>query len=402
MQAAMKSHLNRVRVVSFSLAVSSFTWAPRLPELKDHLGLSVVQLGQIFMVVGLVGLLTSKLNSWLLLNVGSRKMILLAAPTGLVGNVLVATTNSVAQFLLGLALCSFAIFITNTASITQGNNYKVAYGVDPQANMSAIANIGALVAMLVGAAFLNVIAPAAYIISLSSVASLSLVLGARKMGRVDNHVNGSSSLSSGSKMPWFGKGTETFWVMVLAVFASTTAEFSVSDWGAILARDSFGIAAPYYLLPFVFFQAGVVSARFATDHLGAKHGISKFVRWSTCSAAVVWAISLIVGALVGHSSPSITLVVTLVGFAAGGWGVGPIWPVFISAISEGPFNIAIALPRFFSVVSLAFVLGPGVLGQLANFLTLPYALVVTAFMLFLAGTQARTKVIGGGSVRGEN
>lgn len=394
MQQAKNSLLNRVRVVSFALAVSSFTWAPRLPELKDHLDLSVAQLGQVFMVVGLVGLLTSKLNSWLLLNFGSRKMIFVAAPTGVVGNILVATSNNLAQFLIGLALCSLAIFIINTASITQGNNYKATFGVDPQANMSAVANIGALVAMLVGAAFLTVIPPVAYIIGLSTVASVGLVLGALQLSRVDSHMIESSSPSSSSKMPWFGKGTGIFWIMVLAVFASTTAEFSVSDWGAILARDSFGIAAPYYLLPFVVFQAGVVSARFATNKLGAKHGISRFVRWSTCSAAVVWAISLIVGAIVGHSSPSITLAVTLVGFAAGGWGVGPIWPVFISAISDGPFNIAIALPRFFSLVSLAFVLGPGVLGQLANLLTLPYALVVTAGMLFFAGTQARTKVLG--------
>jgi hypothetical protein len=46
------------------------------------------------------------------------------------------------------------------------------------------------------------------------------------------------------------------------------------------------------------------------------------------------------------------------------------------------------------LVSLAFVLGPGVLGQLANWLTLPYALVVAAVMLFLAGTQSRKKVLG--------
>ena len=393
MNPAMKSQLVWVRVLGFALSVTMMTWGPRLPELKDQLDLSVVQLGQIFMIVGLVGLVFSKFNSWLLINLGSKKMIFLAIPMGIFGNVLVASSSSVWQFGAGLALCSLGAFVTNTAAITQANNIRLVTGFDPQANLAAISNIGSLVAMVLGALLLKLVLPFAYIIGLSLAASLTLAVAGSRLSATDLHDDSHANASSMTKVPWIGRGTGVFWIMVLAVFASTTAEFAVSDWGAILARDSFGIPGPYYLLPFVVFQAGVVTARFATDRLGAKHGIATFVRWSTCSAAVVWAISLVSAALIGASAPWVTLAIILIGFAAGGWGVGPIWPVFISAINKGKHPPALVLPRFFSFVSLAFVLGPGILGQLANWLTLPFALVVAASMLFLAGTQARKKVL---------
>ena len=393
MNPSMKNQLIWVRVIGFAISITFLTWVPRLPEIKDHLGLGVSQLGQIFMVVGLVGLVSSKLNSWLLVNLGSRRMLFLAIPLGLFGNVLVATMSGVPQFIGGLVFCSLASFLSNTAAITQANNIRIATGFDPQANMSAIANIGSLFAMILGAACLSLIPPAFYIVGLSILASTAIGMASWRLAPKDSHdtVTGQPEKIT---MPWFGKTTGLFWIMVLAVFASTTAEFSVSDWGAILARDSFGIPAPFYLLPFVVFQAGVVSSRFATDHLGQKFGVARFVTVSTCSAALVWICALVVAASVGASAPWLTLFITLIGFTAGGWGVGPIWPVFISAINRGPFPPAVALPRFFSLVSLAFVLGPGVLGQLANWLTLPYALVVAAVMLFLAGTQSRKKVLG--------
>jgi hypothetical protein len=320
-------------------------------------------------------------------------MIFLAVPMGILGNVLVATSATVIQFLAGLAFCSLAAFITNTAAITQANNIRLETGIDTQANLAAISNIGSLAAMLLGACVLNLLDPFTYIVGLSILASLGLTLAGAKMRAVDLHEEEHANEGSKVSIPWVGRGTGIFWIMVLSVFASTTAEFAVSDWGAILARDSFAIPGPFYLLPFVLFQAGIVTARFATDRLGARFGTATFVRWSTCSAAVVWAFSLVIAALIGSSSPWLTLVIVLIGFAAGGWGVGPIWPVFISAINKGKHPPALVLPRFFSFVSLAFVLGPGLLGQLANWLTLPFALVVAALMLFLAGTQARKKVL---------
>ena len=395
MNSSVKSQLFWVRALGFALSVSFMTWGPRLPELKDQLNLSVVQLGQIFMVVGLVGLIFSKFNSWLLINLGSRKMIFLAVPVGILGNILVATSSSVWQFAIGLGFCSLASFITNTAAITQANNIRLVSGIDPQATLAAISNIGSLAAMLLGAALLKAVAPVPYIIGLSVIASFALTMAGSKLSAVDLHEEAHAQDSSLVKMPWFGKGTGVFWVMVLTVFASTTAEFAVSDWGAILARDSFAIPGPFYLLPFVVFQAGIVTARFVTDHLGARYGIARFVRWSTCSAATVWILCLISAALLADSGPWIRLAIILIGFAAGGWGVGPIWPVFISAINKGKYPPSVVLPRFFSFVSLAFVLGPGLLGQLANWLTLPFALVVAAGMLFLAGVQSRKRILAG-------
>lgn len=392
MTPTQKKRIFWLRVLSFALSITYLTWVPRLPEIKDHLHLSVGDLGQILMLVGLVGIFTSKLNSTLLIRFGSRKIVFIAAPVAVVGNLVVASANDPVTLIFGMALASLTSFLANTAAITQGNNIRMASGIDPQANMSAIANIGSLFAMAIGAILLQVMAAGPYIVLMSVLSASALLIAGINLDPVDLH--NTPIISSGAKMPWFGKGTGVFWFMVAAVFASTTAEFSVSDWGAIAARDYFGIPAPYYLLPFVAFQTGVVASRFATDSLGKRFGVSRFVLISTPAAAAIWGLCLTLTAFLGDSSQWLSLTLTLFGFAVGGWGVGPIWPVFISAINVGPYPAAIALPRFFSTVSLAFVLGPGGLGMLANVISLPFALVVTAGMLFFAGTQARVKVIG--------
>ena len=395
-----KKRLVWLRVLSFALSITYLTWVPRLPEIKDHLHLTVGELGQILMLVGLVGLFSSKLNSTLLIRYGSRKIVFIAAPVAVIGNLMVASASEPILLIAGMAIASLTSFLTNTAAITQGNNIRMSSGIDPQANMSAIANIGSLFAMAFGAVLLQVLAAGPYIILMSVISATALVIAGINLAPTDLHSKPVEL--GGAKMPWFGKGTGVFWFMVAAVFASTTAEFSVSDWGAIVSRDYFGIPGPYYLLPFVAFQSGVVSARFATDALGTRFGVARFVSVSTPIAATIWGVCLVITAMLGSSSPWLSLALTLFGFAVGGWGVGPMWPVFISAINVGPYPAAIALPRFFSTVSLAFVLGPGGLGILANAITLPFALVVTAGMLFFAGTQARTKVIGGGVVAAES
>ena len=392
MKPTDKKRLIWLRVLSFALSITYLTWVPRLPEIKDHLHLTVGELGQILMLVGLVGLFSSKLNSTLLIRYGSRKIVFIAAPVAIIGNLMVASASEPVLFVAGMAIASLTSFLTNTAAITQGNNIRLSSGVDPQANMSAIANIGSLCAMAVGAALLQVLDAAPYIVLMSLISATALVIAGINLAPTDLH---SKSVELGGiKMPWFGKGTGVFWFMVAAVFASTTAEFSVSDWGAIVARDCFGIPGPYYLLPFVAFQSGVVASRFATDSLGRRFGVARFVSVSTPIAATIWGTCLVTTAVMAGVTPWFSLAITLFGFAVGGWGVGPIWPVFISAINAGPYPPALALPRFFSTVSLAFVLGPGGLGILANAITLPYALVVTAAMLFFAGTQARVRVLG--------
>jgi len=186
-------------------------------------------------------------------------------------------------------------------------------------------------------------------------------------------------------MPWFGKDLKQFWIIVLALFASTTAEFSVSDWGAILSRDDYKVKAPFYLLPFIFFQAGIVVSRFSTNALSKRFGEVSYVRYSAMGASIIWGTAIESEAHMSHTNQALTILILVLSFFVAGCGVGPVWPTMLSQSTRTKYPVSLVLSRLFSITSLSFVFGPGLVASLSKITSLPNALMVPITSLFVVG-----------------
>ncbi len=375
------------------MSIGYLTWAPRIPDIKDRLDLTVDQLGACFMVVGVVGLFLSGVVARIIARLGSRRAVLVAMPAMVASNALIAFAGNVGMLLLGLAFSSFCTFIINTAITTQANNLRDA-GFGNQLNsLTAIANLGSVTAILVGTALLTTLTTEAYVMGLSATVGIAIMIAASRLSPVD-------AVATTEKYPpmkWIGKGTLLFWFTAFGLFATTTAEFSVNDWSAILSRDDFLIGAPLYLVPFFTFQAGIVISRFSATRLGQRFGEGRFVRASAIVSAIIWMASIQISHSVGGSAPVATLLVAALGFFVAGWGVGPVYPAFVSATARSGYPPAVVLPRVFAVGSLAFVFGPGVIGLLSGAVGLPMAMLLPGVMLIVAGIFAVRVVAGAGA-----
>lgn len=381
------STIRSLRIGFFTLSVSYLVYAPRIPDLKDRLNVSVSELGSIFMIVGLMGLLTSKLVSVIVKKFTSRKSIVMALPLTMSGSILLGSTTQVSIFIIGLMVLAFGVFLINTSINTQASNIREITGTNQLSNLSAISNIGSLVALVIGSIFLTIVSTPQYIIGLQAVVTVIFLVTYRNLLPEDK--NEGSGDKAKAKLPWFTKDQIQFWIIVFILFASTTAEFSVSDWAAILARDEFKIDAPLYLAPFIVFQAGIIISRFSLNRLSAKFSETSVVRFCAIAGSIVWGISLQIASQLSDSNQGATIAAILIGFFVAGCGTGPVWPSHLTSATKSHYPVPDVLARLFSFLSLAFVFGPGVIAALSKAVSLSTAMMVPVGALFIVGLLSK-------------
>jgi len=238
-----------------------------------------------------------------------------------------------------------------------------------------------------GSILLKALTTTQYIIGVQAVVTIVILFNYHNLLREDV-VHGKGDKKE-AKLPWFTKDQTQFWLITAALFASTTAEFSVSDWGAILSRDNYKIHAPLYLVPFIFFQAGIIISRLAVNRMSAKMGEIQFVRTSAIGESIIWGISIQIAEHMSHKNQYVTLIVVLVGFFIAGCGVGPVWPTMLTSATKSHYPVTSVLPRLFGFLSLAFVFGPGVIGYLSKHIGLTNALMIPIFSLFVVGLLSK-------------
>ena len=356
----MNKTLTSLRAAFFTMMVWVGILVPRIPDLKDHFNLTIPQLSRIFMIVGISGIFLSKLVSITVAKFGSKRSIFFGLPLGLFAAACVALQISIPVFSLGMVCFSFSGFLVNTAINTQANNFRSETGRDVMSQLTAFANLGALSGLAIGALLLKKMTTTEYILSMQICVILSFVWLSRNLFHEDI-----VDPNSAEKLPWFHKKVIPLYLIIAALFAQGLAEWSVTDWGAILGRDEFFIKAPFYLAINIFFQIGIISSRFLLERATRNFGLKNFVFWNGIVTAIIWAFSI---QLAKNSAGQtyLILMLVIVGFFIGGFGVGPFWPSFLSAATRVPFQLPAVFARVFSIISFSFVFGPGLIGQLSR------------------------------------
>ena len=364
----MNKTLNSLRAAFFTMMIWVGILVPRIPDLKDHFNLTIPELSRIFMIVGVSGIFLSKLVSITVEKYGSKKSIYFGLPLGFFASLCVALQISIPVFCLGMVCFSFSGFLVNTSINTQANNYRTENDRDVMSQLTAFANIGALSGLAIGALLLKVVTTTQYILGMQTLVTISFLAITRNL-----FVKDSADPNASEKLPWFSKKVIPLYLIIAALFAQGLAEWSVTDWGAILGRDEFAMKAPFYLVINIFFQLGIITSRFLVERATRNFGLKNFVFWNGIFAAAIWATSIQLSKN-NAGQTALVLIFVIIGFFAGGFGVGPYWPSFLSAATKVPFQLPAVFARVFSIISFSFVFGPGLIGQLSKNFGLTHAM----------------------------
>jgi len=346
-------------------------WAVRIPDVKAGLGLSAAALGGALLVPALGALLCMPLAGALSARIGSKAA---TAVTGLLFVLfppLLGLAPSLPWLLPVLLVFGMAYGGLDVAMNAQAVTVERALDRPVMSSFHAAFSAGALVGSLTGA--------------LAAAAGLSLAVHLTLVGLVLLVVTVPllpamlpEERSAEERGPLFAWPHGRLLPLALIALVVLLAEGAVGDWSAVYLREERGAPAGTAGLAFTAFSLMMVAGRLVGDRIVAAWGRARAVRVSALIA--------LAGGLVVVLAPGVLAVV--LGFAALGLGLACVVPlVFVAAAGDdpepGPALAAVTTPGY-----VGFLLGPPVIGGLAQVIGLGAALALLPVLLAAVAAMA--------------
>jgi MFS family permease len=360
-------------------AVVSVSWAPRIPAIKAHVGLSDGQLGIALTGFACGTLLGTQLVRRPVERFGSRAVIRVCVPLFAAALVGPGIAGSLAWLTAALAVLGLFAGALDVAMNVQAVDVERVYARPMMSGIHAAWSVGMLVGggMSALAAALGVPVAATLIaiwvvVAVPTVVPLSKLLPADVVGRPDHDAHDRSG------MLW------PIAILGAIGFGSFLAEGSAADWSAVYLHEGIGVEQGTAALAFVAFSVGMATTRSIGDRFTARFGPTAVVRVGGIGAAIALASVLALHATV----PALT------GFGLLGLCLGPVVPVAFSAAGNA------AVPRPQSVLGwvvtisyLGSITGPILIGAAAEAVSLRAALIIpvgiTLVIALIAGAIPR-------------
>ncbi|HEX4817300.1 MAG TPA: MFS transporter [Nonomuraea sp.] len=361
-------------------------WAAGLPSLNDRLDLEPARLGTVLLLISggaLVSMLAAgpMVDRWT-----SRRVCWIAGPfSGLVllGPALAPSYGTLAALAV---LFGIGLGVTEVAMNTHSVEVERRYG---RPIISAFhgtwslggATGGALtsLALKLGADAQALLVVAALVVPLLYVPAARLLLP----GPPGRPASGPAGPRRGPSLRW-----GLIAVLGLAAFAGHLSEGAAIDWAALHARwvlQTDPAAAP---LAYTIFSVAMTGVRLLGDPIRARLGSVRTIRLAGLFASAGYALVL----LAPLTGETVRVACAWTGWALAGVGLATVVPVLFSAVGAagGPAaGRALAMVTAFGYSGL--LLGPAVLGFVAEESSLPVALVIPAVLaavVALAGAPA--------------
>jgi MFS family permease len=163
------------------------------------------------------------------------------------------------------------------------------------------------------------------------------------------------------------------------------AELAIADWSGVLLRTELKVAAPTAAIGYTAFLLAMVGARLVGDRI-----VEAFRPVATVALGLILAASGLALAVFAKNLP-----LAATGFAFAGFGLGNAVPILFSAAGQiGRPTVAYAIAAVASAGYSGTFTGPAIVGGLAQWLSLPNAMlaVVSGILIALVITVGPVRV----------
>jgi MFS family permease len=385
LQHRAKLARNSLWVSFLLLGIVSMGWVPRIPEIKDAIGLSNGAFGFVLLGSTFGSITGAQLAGRLMHTYGSQRTVffgVLVMPTGLAGMAL--STNAVALFLT-LFTMGLGYALIDMCYNFQGTVVEKILGRRYMSSFHAMWSTGAFLTTVVGGLISRHVSPQVNLIAISVVSVIAYLIAARYLlsYAIDGH---KGEDEHEAKIPLFGKSVAPLWFLGFGLLASLVGEGAASDWSAILLRDEMGYGKGVYASAFASFALAMIVSRFLGDRALDYFGPARLVKLGGYIGGSIWGIAMAIAIPMSDSYPVPALIIVNIGFIAAGLGIGPMFPAFILAASKTPgIAPAVAISRVGVIGIAGFFFGPTVTGLIAEYTNLSIGMVYPVLMLILAG-----------------
>jgi len=341
------------------------SWASRIPDIKNKLQLSDGALGGVLFALPAGQLTAMALSGYLVSKYGSKMMLHIAAFLYPAILVLLGSVDSTWQLIAGLFV--FGIFgnLSNIAVNTQGVGVERLYGRSIMASFHGLWSLAGFTGGLISFLIAGSVPPFTHFLIIYGITFL-LLLSARNIILPRDESKGAVK---GNKV--FVKPDRYIILLGLIAFACMICEGTMFDWSGIYFENIVQVPPSLMRLGYVAFMCTMAGGRFAADWFVTKYGVDKILKVS--------GISIFTGLMVSVLFPNI--VTATLGFLLVGIGVSSVVPMVYSLAGKSKKMLpGVALAMVSSISFLGFLIGPPIIGFIAQASSLRWSFALIALL----------------------
>lgn len=305
-----------VAVLFFANGMALGSWLPRLPEVRDRLGIDLAAIGLALALGGGGGLVGSTVSGWVIARLGVRRAALVPAGVLAVVLPLVSVAPSAAGLGLVVAAAGFFDAIADVGMNALGVRVEEAAGRSIMNRLHGLWSVGSLAGSAVSAGAVAAGIPLGLQLLATSGAGLGAVILVRPL------------LPRPIARPRPVRRPRVAVSLAVAGAGVAVIEGVPLDWSALFLADVMGVGPNRAGVGFVVFMAGMVGGRMLSDSLVDRFGSGRVI-----AAGMV---TVSAGAATVIAAPSASAMAAVAGFGVWGLGVSVIFPMLYRLAGSHP------------------------------------------------------------------
>ena len=389
--ARAHSALRATFVVYACLGFATSAWLSRLPDVRDHLGLTPATIGMMLLIASLGSLLTLPTSGPIVMKIGARwagRIGVLIWALGIAGAATGTLLNSLTVFTASLVFMSAGMGLWGSSMNIEAGLVQAAVRRLVVPVIQAMYAVGMLGGALVGALASRVgLSIGAHLYGLAALellicgVSVGFYLSQEEVATLEpakespaaegDEASAGNAKKGLTRLAWRERRTV---LIALMVMSGGLLEGASNDWLNLSMVDGYGFATSSASAIFAFFLLMMTIMRFGSPRLERRFGAPHLLRF-TMGCAII---GLTLVAFAPHH------ILAVVGVALWGIGASLVFPLGISALSVDP----VMTPARVSVLSTVnygtSLIGPPILGLIADHVGYHRALVFVVLPVCLA------------------
>jgi hypothetical protein len=372
--AAASTRRSQLAVASLfgALGFSYGTWTSRLPAIKANLGLSTSQVSVVLLFAALGAIFSFPVTAAALHKIGSRGASLLSGALLALGLVVFGLAPTWALACVVMCLYGVLASTMDVAMNAQGVEVERATAQPVMSRLHAVFSLGTMA----GAFFASAITLATPSVPLHFVVAALVVLAAVLLPR-GGLIADARPIDGGTRSFALPRGVAL--LIGAMAFLGMIVEGSMVDWSTLYLKERAGASQQVAPLGIASLQGAMLVTRWFGDRARVRWGARKLLFGGSLLAGVSLTLALVIGGVVP----------ALVGFGLFGIGVATVSPcVYAAGAREG----GVALAAVMTLGALGFLVGPLVIGAVAQATNLSWGMaVVAAAAIALAPLSRRVR-----------
>lgn len=381
-QLPVKLNLQRAKMATQMIflvcGVALSSWAPMVPFVKDRLHVNDSEMGILLLFLGAGAIVVMPIAGKIIPRVGSRNIVLLAtlmSASVLAGLLLIENrwVMAIMLFLFGVGLGAMDVSMNAHGLIIQYLSKKPI-----MSSLHGLYSVGGIIGPFV-IIFLTTLQlqPWQSLVVIAALLILTVIIQLKHLLTPEREKEHAHQMTSSKGARTDGKGiwkNRTIWFLGTMCFIVFLAEGAMLDWSAIFLREYKAVSENLTGLGYAAFSIAMASMRLAGDRIITRVSSEKLVIYGSLTAACGLFLTV-------FTSWFLTVIL---GFILVGLGAANIVPILFSESGKvGKVSATASLAAISTMGYTGQLLGPALLGFIAEQTTLSVALIFTAVLLIL-------------------